>query len=124
MQLLITLPLDSGRGLRLDGTVMSEKTSFASASDLPPGSAKAFEIQGKKIAVFNVEGALYAIDDTCPHADAPLSEGEVQDGKVTCPWHAAEFDLKTGEVLCPPAVEGVNAYQVTEEDGKLFIELS
>lgn len=102
---------------------MPNKIKIAPASDVSVGSAKAFEVEGRKIAVFNVEGAYYAIDDTCPHAEAPLSEGSVEGTTVTCPWHAAEFDLKTGQVLCPPAAEGVTRYTVTEEGGDLYVDL-
>jgi nitrite reductase/ring-hydroxylating ferredoxin subunit len=94
-----------------------------SAADLPPGTSRCFEIAGHRIAVFHTEEGFLAIDDTCPHDGGPLSQGEVNDGCVSCPWHGAEFNLSTGEVLSPPATEGVRSYRLVEADGKLSIEI-
>ena len=74
---------------------MAQFIKVASAADLAPGEAKCVEVAGKKIALFNLEGTFYAIDDTCTHRGGPLSEGEVSGEEVTCPWHGA----KTGAVL-------------------------
>ena len=68
---------------------MAQFTKVASTADLAPGAAKCVEVAGKKIALFNLEGSFYAIDDTCTHRGGPLSEGEVSGEEVTCPWHAA-----------------------------------
>lgn len=102
---------------------MAKLIRIANKADLPPGKAAAFEVEGVRLAVFNVDGTFYAIDDTCPHAGAPLSEGTIEGGKVICPWHEAAFDLKTGEVLAPPAFEGVKSYRVVVEGDDLKIEL-
>ncbi len=87
-------------------------TKVATVQEVPPGKGKQVTIQGKVLAVFNCDGTFYAIDDTCPHRGAPLWEGEVQGTEVTCPWHAASFDLKTGSHLSPPAPKGVGCYKV------------
>jgi nitrite reductase/ring-hydroxylating ferredoxin subunit len=87
-------------------------TKVATVQEVPPGKGKQVTIQGKVLAVFNCDGTFYAIDDTCPHRGAPLWEGEVQGTEVTCPWHAASFDLKTGSHLSPPAPNGVGCYKV------------
>ena len=87
-------------------------TKAATVQEIPPGMGKQVKLNDKTIALFNVGGAYYAIDDTCPHRGGPLSEGEVQDTEVTCPWHAARFDLTTGAHLCPPANSGVTCYKV------------
>jgi hypothetical protein len=63
---------------------------IAKTKDVPPGQAAAFTIEGQKIALFNVEGTYYAIGDTCTHRGGPLSEGDVQGTRVTCPWHGAD----------------------------------
>src|SRR5260370_7094884 len=86
---------------------MAKLLKIAKTKDVPPGEAAAFTIEGQKIALFNVEGTYYAIGDTCTHRGGPLSEGDVQGTKVTCPWHGADFDLKTGAVLGRPAPPGV-----------------
>ena len=86
---------------------MPKLIKIAETKDLTPGQAAAFDLEGQRIALFNVEGTYYAIGDSCTHRGGPLSEGDVQGTKVTCPWHGADFDLKTGAVLGPPAQKGV-----------------
>ncbi len=103
--------------------VMAKLIKVAETKDLPTGQGAAFEVEGYRIAVFNCGGAFFAIDDTCPHAGGPLSEGSVEGCKVTCPWHGADFDLKTGAVLGPPADEGVRAYKVVVEGNDLRVEV-
>jgi 3-phenylpropionate/trans-cinnamate dioxygenase ferredoxin component len=95
----------------------------ATTSDFPAGSARAIEVAGRSIALFNAEGTIYAIDNDCTHDGGPLSEGVVSDGCVVCPWHGAEFDLSTGKVLTPPAVEDVRSYNVVVSDEDISIEV-
>ncbi|GIW42325.1 MAG: (2Fe-2S)-binding protein [Candidatus Binatia bacterium] len=102
---------------------MGRWVKVASADELPPGTAKAVEVEGRTIALFHVEGTFFAIDDACPHQGGPLSEGEVQGTEVTCPWHAANFDLRTGEVLSGPAREGVRAYATRVVGSDVEVEL-
>ena len=102
---------------------MGTLVRVASAEDIPPGSAKLVEVEGKRIAVFNVDGRFYAIDDTCPHRGGPLSEGELEGEVVTCPWHRSTFNVTTGAVLSPPAQSGVTRYAVQESGGELSVEL-
>ena len=94
---------------------MAKLLKIAKTEDVVPGQAAAFTIEGQKIALFNVEGTYYAIGDTCTHRGGPLSEGDVRGTRITCPWHGADFDLKTGAVLGPPAQE---AFQVTKSWSK------
>ncbi len=84
----------------------------ATLDEIPPGTGKQVKVQGRTIALFNVDGHFRAIDDTCPHRGASLAEGEVVGDEVVCPWHAAAFDLATGAHLSPPARSGVQAYPV------------
>src|SRR5438046_6019832 len=102
---------------------MAKLVKVAETKNLTPGKATAVEVEGIRIAVFNVDGTCYAIEDTCPHAGGPLSEGQVKDCKVTCPWHEADFDLKTGAVLSPPAFEPVKSYRVVVEGNDVKVEL-
>ena len=95
---------------------------IAKTSDLAPGSGKVVEAEGETLALFNVEGTLYAIGNTCPHRGGPLGEGSLQGNTVTCPWHGAQFDVKTGEVLGPPAATGVKSYPVRVEGEDVWIE--
>jgi nitrite reductase (NADH) small subunit/3-phenylpropionate/trans-cinnamate dioxygenase ferredoxin subunit len=75
---------------------MAEYVKVASVRDLPPGSGMTVEVGGKPVAVFNCDGAFFAIDDTCPHQGGPLGEGEVEGMVVTCPWHEWRYDVRTG----------------------------
>ena len=90
-------------------------------ADLPATSSTRVYLDGQQIALFNAEGTLYAINNRCPHARGPLSEGtvECEDGgcRVTCPWHEATFDLATGDVVSGVAQTGVAAYDVAVENG-------
>jgi NAD(P)H-dependent nitrite reductase small subunit len=72
--------------------------AVASLADLPPGSSKTVLVGEREVALFNVAGTLYAIDNFCPHQGGPLADGWVQDAAVTCPWHAWCFDLRTGKM--------------------------
>ena len=86
--------------------------TVAKTGDIPVDAAKQVTVGGRKVALFNVAGSYYAIDDTCTHRGGPLSEGAVIGEEVECPWHGARFNLKTGAHLCPPAPKGIAAYPV------------
>ena len=75
---------------------MARFVRLASRADLPPGSAREVEYQGRIYALFNQDGVISALDGICPHQGGPLAEGVVQGTQVTCPWHGWQFDLHTG----------------------------
>jgi nitrite reductase/ring-hydroxylating ferredoxin subunit len=87
-------------------------TKVAARAEVPPGTAKQVKVNGRSLALFNVAGTLYALEDVCPHRGAPLSEGECEGTEVICPWHGARFDLTSGNHLSPPAPRGVAAFRV------------
>jgi len=96
---------------------MAEFVKVASLSELAPGAAKAVEVKGKAIALFNVEGTIYATDNTCLHQGGPLGEGELMGEVVICPWHQWEYNVRTGEMVgnssvklatYPVQVEGID----------------
>ncbi|HEV3258916.1 MAG TPA: non-heme iron oxygenase ferredoxin subunit [Gemmataceae bacterium] len=97
-------------------------TKVATVQELPPETSKQVTVGKRTIALFNCHGAYYAIDDTCPHRGAPLSEGTVLGNEVTCPWHGARFDLTTGSNLCPPARNGVTAYTVQVVGDEIHVD--
>ncbi|MBW8004696.1 MAG: non-heme iron oxygenase ferredoxin subunit [candidate division NC10 bacterium] len=101
---------------------MGEFVKVANAEDILAGRGILVELEGDPIALFNVEGTFYAIRDTCTHSGGPLSEGDVEGDVVTCPWHGAQFDVKTGEVTGPPAPEPVTSYRVKVEGSDILIE--
>jgi nitrite reductase/ring-hydroxylating ferredoxin subunit len=84
----------------------------ATVAEVPPGRGKQVSVNGRQVALFNVAGTFYALEDVCSHRGAPLSEGECEGTEVICPWHGAQFDLTTGAHLSPPATRGVAAFKV------------
>lgn len=101
---------------------MPEKVKVAKASELEEGSSKVIEAGGKQIAVFNVGGKFYAISNLCAHKGGPLGEGFLSGETVTCPLHAWEFDLKTGQSLTTPGAN-VEKFNVIVENGEVFVEV-
>jgi len=93
----------------------------AAAADIPAGTALKVEVNGTPVAVFNVEGRLFAIGDTCSHEEASLSEGEVIDIEVECPRHGAMFDLATGVPQTLPATRPVPVYEVKVEGDSIWL---
>lgn len=91
---------------------------LANKKDIPPGQARIVRIpDGREIALFNIEGEIYALDNECPHMGGPLGEGEIEECKVTCPWHAWQFDIKTGTCLNVPGDDATSiAIYVIEDE--------
>jgi nitrite reductase/ring-hydroxylating ferredoxin subunit len=111
-------------GLTANGrTGMGQLVRVASSEEIPPRSAKLVEVEGKRMAVFNVDGRFHAIDDTCPHRGGLLSEGELEGEVVTCPWLRSTFNVTTGAVLSAPARDGVSHYSVRDSGGELSVEV-
>ncbi len=92
--------------------------------NLAPGQSMAVEVAGNKLALFNVDGTFYAIGDTCTHRGGPLSEGTLEGSTVICPWHGANFDVRTGKNLTPPAPAEVTSYNVRVAEDDVEIEIS
>jgi NAD(P)H-dependent nitrite reductase small subunit len=94
--------------------------------DLPPGSSTRIYLGSQQVAIFNVAGQFYAINNRCPHARGPLCEGKVhtegENPAVTCPWHKADFDLRTGEAIDGPIRSPVQTYAIrTDDDGFIYV---
>ena len=95
----------------------------ATTDEVEPGKPKLVEVNGRKVALFNLDGTFYAIDDFCTHRGAPLSEGEVMGTDVQCPWHGAMFNITTGEASGPPADTGVDTFNVRVEGSNIEVEV-
>lgn len=98
---------------------MSEWQDVAAADDVPRGGHRVYELDGRYVAVYDVQGELYAIEDVCTHDGSPLSDGPVEGTEVICSRHGARFCLKTGAALTPPAYEPVATWPVRRRDGRL-----
>ena len=102
---------------------MANLIEVAKTNEIMSGEGKLIEVEGHEIALFNCDGSYYAIDNTCTHQGGPLCEGDLEGDKVICPWHGAEFDVKTGKVVGPPAEESVRSYRVHVEGDSIRIEV-
>lgn len=92
-------------------------------SVLVPGKPVRLEKNGKSICVARVGDEVFAINDTCSHSDASLSEGDISDFKIECWLHGAEFDLRTGEALTLPAVQPVDVYAVSVDGDSVTVDV-
>lgn len=98
------------------------KQQICSVEEVAPGASLRVEVEGlPPLAVFNVNGEFYVMNDTCSHGEASLCEGDIEDGQVECPWHNARFCIKSGRALTFPAVEAQKTYHVEVEEGKLYL---
>ena len=99
-----------------------QRVRVGRTADVPVGTGRVFEAAGRAVAVFNVDGAFYAIDNECSHRGGPLGEGDLDGTIVLCPWHAWRWDVTTGANVNNPAVK-IACYPITEEDGSLFVDI-
>lgn len=102
---------------------MPDFIKVATIEEIRPGQAKLVDVNGNEIALFNIGGQFHAIDNNCTHVGGPLCEGEISGSEVTCPWHGATFDITTGRVTGPPAMEALNRHNLRIEDGNIEIEV-
>ena len=102
---------------------MTEKVELCGADEVAEGAALKVETHGLALAVFNVDGAYYVMDDACTHGPGSLSEGYIEDDVVECNFHNGQFNIRTGEVVAPPCMVPIKTYPAIVEDGKVFIEV-
>ncbi len=95
---------------------MAEFVKVASASEITPGEMTIVELGDSEIAVANLDGTFVAFQNDCPHRGGPLGEGILEGDVVECPFHAGQFNIRTGEVVAPPPEEAIKTYAV-EVDG-------
>ncbi|HSF27622.1 MAG TPA: non-heme iron oxygenase ferredoxin subunit [Nitrosopumilaceae archaeon] len=92
--------------------------------DVSPGKMQKVTVDGKEILVINIDGNYFAMDDTCTHAGASLADGKLDGSILTCDWHGAKFDCKTGKLHAFPAkIKDLNSYKVIVESDNIFLEL-
>ncbi len=104
---------------------MAEYIKVAVLSDVPPGEVLGVEAAGKRICLANVEGEIYAFQDNCSHRDFPLSQGELDedDCTITCDWHGARFDIRSGAAVGLPATRPIAVYPVKVEGEEIWVEV-
>ena len=102
---------------------MADFVKVAITDDIAPGKVNVYEVAGRQIAVCNVDGTFYAIDDVCTHDGGPLDQGELVGDEIECPRHGACFDVKTGKALTLPAVLPVRSYPVQVNGDEIMVEV-
>src|ERR1700674_345750 len=93
----------------------------AKTGEIAPGTIKEFQVEGKAVAVANVDGKFYAISNTCLHRGGPLGQGPLEGKIVTCPWHGWEYDVTSGKVAANPAV-GVTCFAVEVRGEDIWVD--
>jgi nitrite reductase/ring-hydroxylating ferredoxin subunit len=94
----------------------------AEASALAPGQCKCVPAGGRELALYNVDGEFFCTDNLCPHREGPLSEGELEDDVITCPLHAWQINVRTGEAMYGMGAS-VETFPVTVKDGAVYVEI-
>ena len=102
---------------------MTHWIDVAAEGSLVPNEPLHIEQDGQTIAIFLVDGEIFAIEDICSHDRSPISEGCIEDGKIICPRHGARFCLRTGQALSAPAYEDIECFPVRTESGRLWLGL-
>lgn len=100
---------------------MTDWVTVAAEGDIKPGSCKIVDVDDVLIAVYNIEGLHYAIEDVCTHDGGELASGPVDGAEVMCPRHGATFCIKTGRALTAPAYEDVTTFSVKVENGHVQV---
>src|ERR1019366_6195350 len=108
---------------RIMEEIMPKLIKVAETKGVSPGTGKVVKAEDRSIALFNVAATFHAIDNNCSHEGGPLGEGELAGEVVTCPWHSAEFNVRTGEAVGPPAYEGVQRYSVKVQGNDVLVEV-
>jgi nitrite reductase/ring-hydroxylating ferredoxin subunit len=101
---------------------MGQFVKLASLDDLPSGSAREVEHDGRIFALFHIDGRVWAIDGICPHQGGPLAEGVVEGSIVTCPWHGWQFDIQTGQSTLGKGLRQAT-FPTKVEDGQVLVEV-
>ncbi|HZP79515.1 MAG TPA: non-heme iron oxygenase ferredoxin subunit [Pseudolabrys sp.] len=99
------------------------QVELCSTDEVAAGTALKVETQGLTVAVFNLDGAFFVIDDQCTHGPGSLSEGFIDGDIVECTFHQGCFNIRTGEVVLPPCIVPVKSYKTFVRDGKVYIEV-
>jgi 3-phenylpropionate/trans-cinnamate dioxygenase ferredoxin subunit len=102
---------------------MAEWIDVASISELPAGGRKVVDSEIGPIAVFNLDGEIFAIEDVCTHDGGELASGDCKGNQIICPRHGSRFCIKTGKVLTPPALEDIETFPTRIEDETIQVDI-
>ena len=103
---------------------MSEEwVSVASRDDVPEGDVIAITVRGQEIALYGVDGNIYATSNICTHGDARLCEGFLEGNEIECPLHQGRFDVKTGDAVLEPVTGSIQTFPVKIADGRVLLQI-
>jgi nitrite reductase/ring-hydroxylating ferredoxin subunit len=102
---------------------MPQRHPVTTLEDLPPGTKRAFDIGGRRIALCNVAGNLHAIDDICPHAGASMSSGPLQGTTLICPLHGFAFNVTNGVAICPKSIDPLQTFPTFINGNQIEVEI-
>lgn len=100
---------------------MSEWVTVAAVGEIVPGTFRVVDLDGTRVAVFNIDDNYYAIEDACTHDGGDLTGGWLEGDQIICPRHGARFCVRTGEALSAPAYEATAVFPVRVEDGSVQV---
>ena len=95
----------------------------ANADDVAPEEPIKVQVGDENIALYHVDGEIYATSNICTHAFASMADGYQEGDEIECPLHEGRFNIKTGEALCPPVIEPLKTFPVKVEDGKVMVKV-
>lgn len=98
-------------------------TDAAGRDDVPEGDVVGIKVAGREIALYEVEGEIYATDNICTHGHARMSDGFLEGREIECPLHQGKFDVCTGKALCAPLTENIRTYPVRIENLRVMLQL-
>jgi naphthalene 1,2-dioxygenase system ferredoxin subunit len=98
-------------------------TDVSAFDEVPEEDVLGIETAGKDVALYNVDGQVYATDNICTHGHARLCDGFLEGFEIECPLHQGKFDIRDGRPTCQPVTEAVRTYPVKIEDGRVFVDL-
>ncbi len=96
---------------------------LTSADEVPDDDVIGIDIAGKSIALYRVDGEIYATDNICTHGNARLCDGFLEGHEIECPLHQGKFDIRNGKAMCAPLTEDIRNYPVKIEGGRVFVEI-
>ena len=102
---------------------MTDFIRVARTNDLEDGELMAVEVDSEPVCLAKVDGTIYAFTDDCTHIGGPLNEGELDGDMLTCPWHGAQFNVRTGKVLRGPARQDIQTYPVKVDNDDIFVSI-
>ncbi len=96
---------------------------IASIDDVPEDDVMGIDINAKSIALYQVDGEIFATDNICTHGNARLCDGFLEGHEIECPLHQGKFDIRNGKAMCAPLTEDIRTYPVKIEGGRVFVEI-